>query len=69
MEKEGKRDTLTDSCLMLRREKSMEGLALSRSANSSSLNGVALALVGLRLSGVMEPAGREGGREPVSYSH
>lgn len=33
----------------------MEGLALSRSTSSSSLNGVTLALVGLLLRGVTEP--------------
>ena len=44
---------------MLSLEKSMEGLVRSRSASSSSLNGVALALVGLRLRGVMAPAERE----------
>ena len=48
----------TDSCLMLSLEKSMEGLVLSRSASSSSLKGVTLALVGLRLRGVMAPVQR-----------
>lgn len=49
---------LTDSCLMVSLEKSMEGLALSRSASSSSLYGVTLVLEGLLLRGVMDPGER-----------
>ena len=49
----------TDSCLMLSLEKSMEGLVLRRSASSSSLNGVTLALVGVLLRGVIAPAVNE----------
>lgn len=46
---------LTDSCLMVSLEKSMEGLARRRSASSSSLYGVTLVLEGLLLRGVMDP--------------
>ena len=60
---------LTDSCLMFSREKSMEGLVLSRSASSSSLNGVTLALLGLLLRGVMLPTQRERERHTYSPTH
>lgn len=43
----------------------MEGLALRRSASSSSLYGVTLVLEGLLLRGVIDP----GGRSEVSSDH